>query len=267
MKQSLPYKNGHTLSYTEYGDPNGYPILIQHGLIASITDYELFERLIRLGTRLICTARPGYGESSPYVMKNMAEWGEITAVLVEELKLPQFDVLGMSSGAPYSYAIGAGLPDKARNIFIFSGIPALCDEKISSFWPWEVKKNAELAEMQRLAYDLFFAHATAQDLARQDIQDSMRHDCFGVGQDLKIRGMDWGFKLCDVKEKVWMRHSRADPSVPWITADMTAKLLPNCQFETRETDVHFSNEAIDDFIETVMAGHYRSHSILPSTES
>jgi hypothetical protein len=49
---------------------------------ASITDYHLFDRLIEAGTRLICIARPGYGESSRYVMINMAEWGDIVAVLV-----------------------------------------------------------------------------------------------------------------------------------------------------------------------------------------
>ena len=126
------YKNGNALSYAEFGRKNGYPILIQHGLIASIEDYDLFESLAYLGTRLISIARPGYGESSPYPMKNVAEWGVIVAILVDQLQLSQFDVLGMSSGAPYSYSIGYAMPDKARYIFIFSGIPALYDERVVS---------------------------------------------------------------------------------------------------------------------------------------
>ena len=64
MKQEIKYKNGYSLSYAEYGDRNGYPILIQHGLIANIYDDHLFDRLIRSGARLICIARPGYGQSS-----------------------------------------------------------------------------------------------------------------------------------------------------------------------------------------------------------
>jgi hypothetical protein len=35
---------------------------------------------------------------------------------VDELKISQFDVLGISSGAPYSYAIGYKLPVKAQDI-------------------------------------------------------------------------------------------------------------------------------------------------------
>jgi hypothetical protein len=59
MKQILRYKNGNQLSYAEYGDPNGYPILVQHGLIASIDDSALFKRLIqiRCACDLCCQTR------------------------------------------------------------------------------------------------------------------------------------------------------------------------------------------------------------------
>jgi len=50
------YGNGNYLSYAKYGDRNGYPILIQHGLIASIDNYDLFDQLIQLNSRLICVA-------------------------------------------------------------------------------------------------------------------------------------------------------------------------------------------------------------------
>ena len=255
MKNTTVYKNGNVLSYAEFGDPKGYPILIQHGLIASIDDEGLFKRLVEAGTRLISIARPGYGESSPYIMKNMGEWGEIVAVLASELGLSQLDVLGMSSGAPYSYAIGYRLAEKVRNIFIFSGTPALYDEDILAVWPYGVTKNASIAEMEKLAYELFFSNLSPDDLARNEIKDSMMNQCFGVAQDLKIRCMDWGFRLGDVRQKVYMRHSRADMNVPFISAEMTARLLPNCRLEARENDTHFSDELLDDFIRTVMIPH------------
>jgi len=257
MKQIAQYKNGNSLSYAEYGDKKGFPILIQHGLIASILDYDIFESLIELGTRLICIARPGYGDSSPYLMSNLAEWGDIVSVLVDELNLSHFDVLGMSSGATYSYAIGYRFPNRVRNIYIFSGIPALYDEKILSVWPYEVKKNASIDEMEELARKLFFSNLSNKDLAMNDIKDSIRNHCFGVAQDLRLRGMDWGFTLSDVKAKVYMRHSRFDAGVPVITAELTSKLLPDCIFEIVESDVHFSKETLDDFIKTVMAVNYQ----------
>ncbi len=253
MKHTLPYKNGQALSYAEYGSSTGYPILIQHGLIATITDSFLFERLIRLGTRLICMARPGYGASSPYSMSNIAEWGEIAAVLVDALGLAQFDILGMSSGAPYSYAIGHQFPDRARNIFIFSGTPALFDDQVLAYWPWPVDKNAGLAQLQKLAFELFFSQLSPENLEQQAVTDSRMHDCFGIALDLKLRCLDWGFPLSAVQQSVWMRHSRIDNLA---AAEITAKMLPNCRLEVRENDAHFSPELLDDFILTSMEPWY-----------
>lgn len=254
--QHIPYKKKYSLSFAEYGGQDGFPILVQHGMIASIKDVEIFSPLIDLGARLICIARPGYGESSPYEMRNIANWGEIAANLVDALDLDSFDVLGISSGAPYSYAIAHQLPEKTRNIFILSGIPALYNEKVQAHWPFDFQDDADLEEMQQLAHQIFFSSLTEDDLKNDAVLDSMKYDCFGIGLDLRIRCMNWGFKMEDIKNKVYMRHSKADNSVPFITAQITSELLPNCQLDIRENDTHFSQEVINDFVKTIMAAHY-----------
>jgi len=253
----IGYKGINRLSYTENGNKRGYPILVQHGMIASIHDHHLFDRLIEAGTRLISIARPGYGDSSPYLMNDLAEWGDIVSVLVDDLRLSQFDVLGISSGAPYSYSIGHRLPGKVRNIFILSGTPALFDDSIVAFWPYPVNRDATMDELQKLARELFFTNISEADLSRNDIKDSMMNSCFGIAQDLRLRCINWGFNLTNVTEKVYMRHSKMDTQVPFITAEMTSRLLPNCRFTAREKGEHFSNEVLDDFIETTMIGNYR----------
>ena len=249
MKQVLQYKNGMILSYTDYGEKSGYPILAQHGLIASISDSHLFASLLEAGIRVICVARPGYGESSPYPMSQISEWGEIVSLLVDELNLTQFDILGMSSGAPYSYAIGYKLPNKVRTIFIFSGIPALYDERVLAVWPYPVNKDASMAELEELAKELCFSNLPPNALLQNDIQDSMRHNCFGIALDFKLRCKKWGFVLSEIKESVYMQHSRTDNFAP---VEITAKLLPNCQLEIRESGEHFSGELLDAFIKTTV---------------
>jgi pimeloyl-ACP methyl ester carboxylesterase len=251
VKYILEYKNGNALSYADYGDRDGYPILVQHGMIASISEYHLFDRLIEAGKRIICPARPGYGQSTPYQMANLAEWGEIVAVLVDELGLTQCDVLGMSSGAPYSYAIGYQIPDKVCDIYIFSGTPALYDDKVQAYWPYLIIKGASMAEMQQVAKEVFFSHVTADDLLREEIRDSMANDCFGIAQDLRLRCMDWGFVLPEVKSTVYLEHSQTDPEVPFVTAEMTTKMIPNSQLKARDGE-HFSQETLDRFIKEVM---------------
>ena len=250
MNQKIEYQDGKVLAYTDTGEPNGYPLLIQHGLIASIEDVDLFDRLRSNHARIISVARPGYGNSTPYEMRSFAEWGEIVAPLVLELGLTHFDILGMSSGAPYGYALGYHFPEKVRNIFIFSGIPALYDERVLADWPHPPLRNHSVAELENLAQELFFQNLTADDLQKSAIRDSMAHHYFGVAQDLKLRFMDWGFNLSDIKAKVFMRHSKED--LPYTTAIRTAQLLPHCDLELTETGPHFSEEALDDFIDRTM---------------
>ena len=251
MKRSMKYKGRNLLSYVEYGDRKGYPLLVQHGLIASISDHHLFESLIQAGYRIICVARPGYGLSSSYQMAHIAEWGEIMSALVDVLGLIQLDVLGMSSGAPYSYAIGYAIPDRVRHIYIFSGTPALYDDKVLEFWPYPIKKDASLDEMRRVAREVFFPDVTEEEVVRDDIKDSMMNDCFGIAQDLRLRCISWGFVLSEVRQAVYMEHSQTDREVPFVTAEMTAKMIPNCRLEVRDGE-HFSKKALDQFVRAVV---------------
>ena len=250
--KKIRFMGENILSYAEYGDSNGFPILIQHGLIASIKDSDLFESLIKMNRHIICIARPGYGGSSPYLMNGISAWGEIITVIINELKLNNFDVLGMSSGAPYSYAIGYKHPDKVRNIYVYSGTPALYDEVIQSKWPFEITKDKDITEFKKIAYSVFFSGLKEDEKKRNDIEDSMMNDCFGVALDLKIRFMDWGFTLADVKSAVFMQHSRTDDTVPIALAERTAQLLPNCKLEIVEDEPHFSNETLNKFIKNTI---------------
>lgn len=254
MPETLLYAGKQRLSYAEYGDPGGFPILIHHGMIASIHEQGLFQRLAAAGSRLIALARPGYGGSSPYPLKNVAEWGEITAALVEALGLAQFDLLGISSGAPYCYAAARRLHQKTRRLFILSGTPALYDGQVRAMWPYPLNQGASLPELQTLAYDLFFAHLTPTERQAHPARDAMAHDCFGPALDLQIRAADWGFDLAQVTAPVEMRHSRADESVPLAAAQRTAHLLPRCRLDVREHDPHFSPQVLDDFIATAVLG-------------
>jgi pimeloyl-ACP methyl ester carboxylesterase len=246
------YQANHVISYAEYGDSRGYPILVQDGLIASIEDQVLFDRLIEQHARVICIARPGFGEFSPFPMQSFSEWADIVPSLTAALEIDLFDVLGMSSGAPYSYSLGARLADKVRNIYIFSGVPALYDEMVRSHWPYPISQDQSMADLEELAHNLFFSNLTEADRSRPDILDSMSNNCFGIAQDLRLRFMDWGIRLSQIKGKVFMQHSKIDPEIPVVTAVRTAELLPDCRLGLLESGPHFSREALDHFIATTV---------------
>lgn len=137
-------------------------------------------------------------------MSKIAEWGEIVSILVNELELSQFNVLEISSGARYSYAIAYKLPERVRNIFIFSSIPALYDEQVLIVWPFPVNTDAGIGELEELAKELFFSNLSQESFSQNDIQDSMRHNCFGIALDLKLRCNSWGFLLQDIRQNVYI---------------------------------------------------------------
>jgi hypothetical protein len=61
--------------------------------------------------------------------------------------------------------------------------------------------------MEKVAKDVYFTNVTKEDKEKNDIRDSMRNDCFGIAQDLRIRCMDWGFRLPEIRGAVYMEHS------------------------------------------------------------
>ena len=241
------YKENNVISYNDFGKRDGFPLLVQHGSVASIRDQGLFECLTG-HARIICIARPGYGDSTPHVLNSIFDYGEIVKKLARELGLAEFDILGSSAGAPYGYAIAAACPGMARNIFIFSGTPALYDEEIQKDWPFPVAKDLSVEESQKIAYEVFFSHYTEKDKEQNDIKDSMANNCFGEAQNLRLRFKDWGFKLPEIKSKVYMQHSKKDNVIPYALAVKTSKLLNDCSLELLEDGEHFSVEGFTSFL-------------------
>lgn len=246
------HRDGQALAYEDAGPPDGPVVLVQHGLIASIRDRGPFADLVAGGARVITLARPGYGDSSPLALPTIGAWGDLVAQVVDALALEAFDVFGISSGAPYAYAIAHRFPQRTRRVFVLSGTPALYAASVQQLWPYPLNLDSALPELQQLAHTLFFAHLSAEALLADDVRDSRRNACFGIAQDLAIRCRDWGFALADIRVPTVMRHSRADESVPFATAELTAAMLPSCRFDARDTDPHFSPAVLADFIATTI---------------
>jgi len=106
-----------------------------------------------------------------------------------------------------------------------------------------------MTNLEDLAHQWFFSNLTEKDLERNEIQDSLMNHGFGVAQDLRLRSMDWGFRLSEVKGRVFMRHSKEDDAVPFRAAVKTSELLPDCHLDLLESGPHFSQEVLDKFIE------------------
>jgi hypothetical protein len=89
--------DGRKLGYADYGDPNGKPLLYQHGLPGSRIEAARYHDLGReLGLRIVAVDRPGYGWSTPfeeYGARSVGTWAGDVGALTEHLGLGEYAVM------------------------------------------------------------------------------------------------------------------------------------------------------------------------------
>lgn len=115
-------KDGRRLAYREYGDPAGRPVLAFHeGLGSSLLPPNTEAAARRLGLRMICADRPGFGQSDirpdysfDGVAKDMVE-------LCDRLGLQEVRIGGVLSGALAAIQTAIALGPRAVKVAVYSG--------------------------------------------------------------------------------------------------------------------------------------------------
>lgn len=111
------------LAFECVGDPSGIPVFLLHGMPGSRSGPRPRESVLyRLGVRLICYDRPGYGESTRHEGRSVADAvGDVRAI-ADHLKLGTFSVVGRSGGAPCALACAALLGDQVSCVAALVGL-------------------------------------------------------------------------------------------------------------------------------------------------
>jgi pimeloyl-ACP methyl ester carboxylesterase len=114
--QSISTSDGRTLCVHEDGDPNGLPVLMQHGTPASGLLYEVHVELAHeQRIRLLGYDRPGYGGSTRHAGRSVAAAATDVGAIADYLGLERYCSWGVSGGGPHVLACAA-----------------LCDERLAA---------------------------------------------------------------------------------------------------------------------------------------
>ena len=83
------------LSFSEYGDKNGFPVFYFHGSPSSFIEPLLIgnEVFRDLGLRIIAPNRPGIGESDFQSGRQFRDWPADVCKLADELGIEKFSLL------------------------------------------------------------------------------------------------------------------------------------------------------------------------------
>ncbi len=110
--------DGRRVSYAEYGDPDGVPVVNCHGAPSSRREryFPNGDGYRRLGVRLIGIDRPGSGRTDPAPGRRIVDWPEDAEQVLDALHLGDVRLLALSAGVPYAFALARALPDRVGRI-------------------------------------------------------------------------------------------------------------------------------------------------------
>jgi pimeloyl-ACP methyl ester carboxylesterase len=120
---SMVGSEGRALAVEWWGDPDGYPVFLLHGMPGS----RLGPRprgivLERMGIRLISYDRPGYGLSDRQAGRTVASAGIDVERIAESLKLEEFAVAGRSGGGPHALACAARMQERIQRVALLVSV-------------------------------------------------------------------------------------------------------------------------------------------------
>jgi len=122
---TIKLKDNRTLSFTQYGDSNGKPIFLFHGLHSSRLEGAIIsKKMEQKRIRLIVFDRAGMGQSTFQEDRTLFDTVDDMLALAEHLGIERFSVIGISSGTKYALACAFKIPQKLEKVFcLSSGVP------------------------------------------------------------------------------------------------------------------------------------------------
>ncbi|WP_374574256.1 alpha/beta fold hydrolase [Phenylobacterium sp.] len=116
--------DGRRLAYRDYGDPAGRVMLAFHeGMGSSLLPPGTGALAARLGLRVICAERPGFGQSDPHPDYTFDNVAADMVELCDQLGLDDIRLAAILSGAPSAVQTAIRLGSRANRLMICSGRP------------------------------------------------------------------------------------------------------------------------------------------------
>ena len=235
-------RDGRTLSYAEWGEPSGQPVLLFHGSPSSRLFCPDPTATAAAGVHLVTIDRPGYGRSDHQPGRTILDWPTDVEQLADTLGLARFGVVAHSSGGPYALACSAQLPDRVTRIALVSCVvpidevpaagadlddsgrslvelarrdPEQAAAAIATAADWLVHEPDRFLTLPRPESDeqlLQDPRIRAMYLA--SVREAVRQGLSGYARDEVLERRPWGFRLADIEATITVWHGDQDPYIP-----------------------------------------------------
>ena len=264
---------GRKLAYSEYGKPDGLPVMYFHGSPSSRLEPLLYggdEVFSQTGLHLIAPDRPGMGRSDSYPKRGFSDWTKDVVALANHLELEQFSVLGNSGGCGYVAACAAKIPERLRAAVAVSGAWRMdWPEAMDNLRPpldflWGLTKRAPfLLPSMLILTKASFKVSRERMLAQQKkslpaadyavmeqpgrleafiemYRESLAAGAKGGAWDMRLYVREWDFGWDEIKMPLTLFHGEQDLQVPVAVARRAAGCLPTARLITYPDEAHLS---------------------------
>ena len=258
--QTLRLGDGRLLSYAEYGDPAGKPLLFFHGGNDSRLEAALLhETAQELGVRVIAPDRPGYGRSTFQPNRTFLDWPEDVVQLTDALSIRQFAVAGHSGGGPHAAAVAYALPQRLIGValisspappgssnlgmhpmfrlvnFLMGASPKLhrrmMQQTADQMCRNPAKFFAQWGKMSHADGRLFHSRPAVREMIAAEMGEALHQGIDAILHEHPLYKRPWGFDLKAIRLPVYIWHGLADPqaSPVWsrYLAAQISQAIPN----------------------------------------
>jgi pimeloyl-ACP methyl ester carboxylesterase len=251
--------DGRTLSYAEWGDPSGQPVLLFHGSPSSRLFCPGSAATAAASVHLVTIDRPGYGRSDHQPGRKILDWPNDVEQLVETLGLARFAVVAHSSGGPYALACAAQLPGRVTRIALVSCVvpidevpaaetdlddsgrdlvelarrnPEEAAAAIATAASWLAHEPDRFLTLPRPASDAqLLQDPRIRAMYLTAVREAVRQGLDGYASDEVLERRPWGFRLADVEADVTVWHGGQDQYIPRQHVEVMAGRLPRARTE------------------------------------
>ncbi len=116
-RRLLRLQDGRSVSLREFGVAEGRVVIALHGTPGSGLKFLSGHRdAARLGLRIICPDRWGYGLSVSPQQPRLQDYGDDAGQIADALGIGRFSVLGVSGGGPFAVAVAARLGHRVERL-------------------------------------------------------------------------------------------------------------------------------------------------------
>jgi pimeloyl-ACP methyl ester carboxylesterase len=272
--QTVAAADGRTLAFSEWGDPDGFPVFSLHGTPGSRFAGEANASVFAdVGARVIAYDRPGYGGSDRFRGRRVVDSVADVSAIADGLGIERFAVSGGSWGGPHSLAVAARLPARVTRAACiagpapfdmpgfdwFAGMDPVNVDEIGWAREGEDVLARELQRMtaawlERLANDpsqegevelseadrAVMARPERHEVIRRMLNEAFRQGVWGYVDDILCLIQPWGFDVTEINVPTRIDYGLTDVLVPPQHGEWLAQNVPNAEVVIDEHGGHFA---------------------------